>query len=117
MRHISPGTRMSKAVIIGEIVFLAGQVPTDLEADIETQTAQVLAGIEQVMAELGGCKSDVASVQVWLSDINDIQRMNKVWDAWIDPDYPPARATCAVQLARQGMRIEMIAVARCPKKI
>lgn len=117
LHHISPGLRMSKAVIIGDIVFLAGQVPTDLEADIETQTSQVLSGIDNVMAELGGSKSDVASVQVWLADIDDIQKMNKVWDAWIDPAFPPARATCGVKLARTGMRVEMIAVARLPKTI
>lgn len=111
MKHLNPGQRMSQAVCIGDIAFLAGQVPSDLTADIETQTKQVLDKIDTVMAELGGSKADIASVQVWLSDMADFQGMNAVWDAWIDPAAPPARATGGVALARPGMRVEMIAVA------
>lgn len=109
--HLNPGPRMSQAVRAGEIVFLAGQVPQDLTAGIEAQTRQVLGNIDRVMAELGGSKADVVSVQVWLSDMADFQGMNAVWDTWIDPAAPPARATCGVALARPGMRVEMVAVA------
>jgi len=109
-RH-KPGPRMSQAVRVGDIVFLAGQVPQDLSGDITAQTREVLAGIDQVMAELGGSKADVVSVQVWLSDMSDFQGMNAVWDDWLDKDNPPARATGGVALARPGMRVEMIATA------
>ncbi|MCV2880728.1 RidA family protein [Actibacterium sp. XHP0104] len=109
--RLNPGPRMSEAVRAGNIVFLAGQIPDDLSADIETQTRQVLDGIDQVMAELGGSKSDVVSVQVWLTDMADFPGMNAVWDAWVDKGNPPARATCGVALARPGMRVEMVAVA------
>lgn len=112
--HLNPGHRMSEAVRVGEIVFLAGQIPEDLSAGIEVQTRQVLDGIDQVMAEFGGSKSDVVSVQVWLSDMADFQGMNAVWDQWVDKKTPPARATCGVALARPGMRVEMVAVARMP---
>jgi enamine deaminase RidA (YjgF/YER057c/UK114 family) len=106
---------MSEAVRIGDIVFLAGQIPDDLTGDIAKQTREVLDNIDAVMAELGGSKADIASVQVWLSDMSDFQGMNAVWDAWVDPANPPARATCGVALARPGMRVEMIVVARAPK--
>lgn len=115
LTRLNPTPRMSKAVRIGDIVFLAGQIPSSLEADITGQTREVLAAIDAVMAELGGSKADIASVQVWLSDMADFQGMNAVWDAWVDPANPPARATCGVALARPGMRVEMIAVARAPK--
>ncbi len=105
---------MSEAVRIGDIVFLAGQIPDDLAGDIAAQTREVLDNVDAVMAELGGSKADIASIQVWLSDMADFQGMNAVWDAWVDPANPPARATCGVALARPGMRVEMIAVARAP---
>ncbi|WP_150523101.1 RidA family protein [Roseibium sediminis] len=109
-RH-QPGPRMSEAVRVGDIVFLAGQIPEDLDGDITAQTREVLDAIDNVMAELGGSKSNVVSVQVWLSDMSDFQGMNAVWDAWVDKENPPARATCGVALARPGMRVEMIATA------
>lgn len=115
IQRLHPGSRMSEAVRIGDIVFLAGQIPDDLTGDIVKQTREVLDNIDAVMAKLGGSKADIASVQVWLSDMSDFQGMNAVWDAWVDPANPPARATCGVALARPGMRVEMIVVARAPK--
>lgn len=101
---------MSDAVRVGNLIYLAGQIPEDLSGGIGSQTRQVLDAIDAVMARFGGSKSDLISVQVWLSDMTDFQGMNAVWDAWVDQDNPPARATCGVALARPGMRVEMIAV-------
>ncbi|WP_264080926.1 RidA family protein [Paracoccus jeotgali] len=106
---------MSEAARIGDIVFLAGQVPDDLTADVATQTRQVLANIDRVLAKMGCSKADLASVQVWLNDISDIGIMNRVWDEWVDRDNPPARATGGVRLARAGMAVEMIAIASARK--
>ena len=110
LERLNPGPRMSQAVCIGDIAFLAGQVPDDLGADIAEQTRQVLAKIDAVVESLGRTKADIASVQVWLSDMGDFQGMNAVWDEWVEAGAPPARATGGVALARPGMRVEMIAV-------
>lgn len=111
IERINPGQRMSQAVRFGDTVHLSGQVPDDLSGDIAAQTREVLAKIDGILAGLGGSKSDILSVQVWITDMADFQGMNAVWDAWIDTANPPARATCAVALARPGMRVEMIVVA------
>jgi len=110
LSRLNPGPRMSQAVTIGNIAFLAGQVPDDLTAGIETQTRQVLAKLDKVVAELGATKPDIASIQVWLANMADFQGMNAVWDEWVSKDAPPARATGGTLLARPGMRVEMIAV-------
>lgn len=113
--RLTPGPRMSQAVAIDNIAFLAGQVPDDLTADIATQTRQVLTKLDKVVADLGAARSDIASVQVWLADMADFDGMNDVWDDWVDRDAPPARATGGVPLARPGMRVEMIAVVAVPR--
>jgi enamine deaminase RidA (YjgF/YER057c/UK114 family) len=110
LERLNPGPRMSQAVCIGDIAFLAGQVPDDLSADIEEQTRQVLIKMDAVVTALGATKADIASVQVWLADMADFPGMNAIWDNWVDRDAPPARATGGVALARSGMRVEMIAV-------
>lgn len=111
LTRLNPGPRMNEAVTVGETVYLAGQIPHSLTADITVQTREVLAEIDAVLAQLGGSKSDLVSVQVWLSDMADFSGMNSVWDTWVDATNPPARATCGVDLARPGMRVEMIAIA------
>lgn len=117
LKRLNPGARMSEAVCIGDIAFLAGQVPDDLGADITEQTKQVLANLDAVVHELGASKADIASIQVWLADMADFQGMNAVWDEWVDCASPPARATGGVALARAGMRVEMIAVVAMPKSV
>lgn len=114
--RLDPGPRMSEAVRVGDLIFLAGQIPEDLSEDIGGQTRQVLDAIDAVMARFGGSKSDLVTVQVWLADMADFAGMNEVWDAWVDPKNAPARATAGVALARPGMRIEMVVVAHAPRR-
>ena len=111
LTRLNPGPRMSEAVTVGDIVFLAGQVPDDLTADITTQTRQVLANVDAVMAELGGSKADIASVQVWLADMADFAGMNAVWDAWVPQGHAPARACVESALARPAFTVEIGVVA------
>ena len=56
--RLSPCPRMSEAVALGEIIFLAGQIPDDLTDDITVQTQQFLANIDAVLAQLGGSTAD-----------------------------------------------------------
>ncbi|WP_375569776.1 RidA family protein [Seohaeicola saemankumensis] len=108
------GRRMSQAVRAGDMVCLAGQIPDDRTADIVGQTAQTLAKIDALLTEIGGTKSDLVSVQIWLSDMTDFAGMNTAWEAWVDPENPPARATAGVALASPGVRVEIIGVAFIP---
>lgn len=114
LTRLKPGPRMSEAVTVGQTVYLAGQIPHSLAADITVQTLEVLAEIDAVLAQLRCSKSDLVSVQVWLGDMADFAGMNAVWDAWVDQTNPPVRATGGVALARPGMRVEMIAIAHLP---
>lgn len=104
------GTRMSQAVMHGGQIHIAGQVADDRKASLEEQTRQVLAKIDALLAEAGGSKSKLLSVNVFLPHIGDFDRMNTVYDAWIDPANPPARACVEARLADPDLRVEMTAV-------
>ena len=109
--RIQPGKRMSQAVIHGNTVYLAGQVATDYAGSIEKQTGEVLAAIDKLLAEAGTSKSKVLSCQVVLNNIADFAAMNTVYDAWIDPANPPARAAIEARLAHPSLKVEIIAIA------
>lgn len=102
---------MSQAVRAGGFVYLAGQIPDDRSSGIVGQTTETLGKIDNLLAELGLSKTDLVSMQVWLSDIRDFGGMNEAWEAWVDRQKPPTRATAGVDLASQGVKIEIIAVA------
>jgi enamine deaminase RidA (YjgF/YER057c/UK114 family) len=112
--RIQPGKRMSQAVRHGATVYLAGQVATDYNASVTEQTKQVLDKIDALLAEAGTSKSNVLSVSVLLSNIADFAAMNSVYDTWIDPANPPARATYEARLADPSLRVEIIAIAAVP---
>ena len=106
-----PGKRMSQAVAHGNTVYLAGQVAADYNGRVEKQTTEVLAAIDKLLAEAGTSKSKVLSCQVILNNIGDFAAMNSVYDTWIDPANPPARACIEASLAHPALKVEIIAIA------
>ncbi|MCL4675755.1 MAG: RidA family protein [Pararhodobacter sp.] len=107
--RLEPGTRMSGAVIHGDVVYLAGQVGQG--DDVTAQSRAALAEVERLLALAGTDKSRILSTTIWLADIADFAKMNAVWDAWIDPANPPARATGEARLATPYYRVEFIVTA------
>lgn len=102
--------RMSQAVIHGDTIWLAGQVGEPGE-DVVAQTRTALAEIDSLLSEAGSSKAKILSATIWLADIADFEAMNSVWDAWVDPANPPARATGEARLAAPEYRVEIIIVA------
>ena len=101
---------MSQAVVHGGVVYLAGQVGAPGTGTAE-QTRAVLAQIDRLLAEAGSDKSRILTVTIWLADIADFAEMNGVWDAWVDPANPPARATGECRLAAPEYKVEIIVTA------
>ena len=105
------GPRMSQAVEHAGVVYLAGQVADDPDADVTTQTRQVLAKIDRLLGECGTDKSRVLWAQLWVTDMRNFAAMNEVWDAWIDPTNPPARAGLCSALAIPDWKVEIMVIA------
>ncbi len=106
---LEPGKRMSQAVVHGDTIYLAGQVGHG--ADVTAQTQDALASVDRLLAECGSDKTHILSVIVWLADMSDFDGMNAIWDAWIDPANPPARAACEARLATPDYLVEFIVTA------
>lgn len=111
IQRIDAGPRMSEACIHGGLVHLAGQVPETLDADIQTQTAEVLAAIDALLAQAGSDKTRILRAQIFLADIADFAGMNRAWDAWVVPGQAPARATVEARLANPGWKVEIVVTA------
>jgi len=110
IQRINPGPRMSQAVVFGNMVYLAGQVGSVVETPAE-QTKTILANIDALLAEAGTSKSNVLKAEIWLSDMSHFAAMNEIWDAWIDPANPPARACGESKLATPDFDVEIMITA------
>ncbi|MDN5929180.1 MAG: RidA family protein [Hyphomicrobiales bacterium] len=101
---------MSAAVVHGDLIWLSGQVGAS-GASVTQQTNDILAKIDRLLAECGSSKSRVVQAIVWLADMADFEEMNAVYDAWVDPANPPARAAGEARLAAPGYKVEIIVTA------
>jgi enamine deaminase RidA (YjgF/YER057c/UK114 family) len=111
IRRFAVGPRMSQAVVHAGTVHIAGQVADDRSVGVQGQTRQVLAKIDALLKEAGSDRSRLVAVDVFLPHISDFAAMNEIWDAWIDPKNPPARACVEARLADPDLRVEMTAIA------
>jgi enamine deaminase RidA (YjgF/YER057c/UK114 family) len=111
IRRIDPGRRFSEAVVHGDLVYLAGHVGQDAAAGVREQTADILGQIDRHLAAAGSDRSRLLSVQIWLTDIATFDEMNAAWDAWVDPDNKPARATVEARLASPDYKVEIAGIA------
>ena len=111
IQRINPGKRLSEAVVHGNTVYLAGEVPDDGSKDIGGQTEEVLAKIERMLKQVGSDKSKVLSAQIFLTSMKDFAGMNAVWEKWVVAGQPPARATIEAKLANPDYKVEIMCVA------
>lgn len=111
MKRIDSNSRRSRAVVTNGICYLGGQVADDVEADICVQTQQTLAKIDDLLSQAGTDRSKLISATIWLKTMDDYDGMNEIWDQWIDPQNPPARACGEVRMADDRFRVEIIATA------
>jgi len=112
IERIGKAARWSDAVVAHGLVFLAGHVAEATRGQsVLDQTREVLAQIDDTLAQAGVTKAALVSVTIYLADITAIDQMNQAWDAWIDRDNPPARATVEARLASPEYAVEIVGVA------
>ena len=111
IQRINVGKRLSEAVVHGNTVYLAGEVPEDTTLDISGQTEQVLMKIEKLLKQVGSDKTKLLSAQIFLPDMKDFAGMNAAWEKWVVPGQTPARATIEARLANPAYKVEIMCIA------
>jgi enamine deaminase RidA (YjgF/YER057c/UK114 family) len=110
-RH-ETGPRMSKAVIHGDTVYLAGIVADSPKGkSVAEQTKNILSQIDGFLAMAGTDKTKLISANIWITDMANFAEMNSVWDSWVSPGNTPARATVEAKLASPDYKVEIMVVA------
>jgi enamine deaminase RidA (YjgF/YER057c/UK114 family) len=109
-KHV--GNRMSQVVIHGDTVYLAGQVAQGAPgASVTDQTKDILARIDEYLAEAGTDKTKLLSATLWITDMAKFAEVNAVWDAWVSPGNTPCRACVEARLASDKYDVEIMLTA------
>jgi enamine deaminase RidA (YjgF/YER057c/UK114 family) len=108
IQRIDAGPRMSKVVIHGDTVYVAGLTANKtVGQSLADQSAEILSLIDGFLAKAGTDKSKLLTATIWLSDIRTVDEFNKVWDAWVIAGQTPARACIEALLQGPDKKIEI----------
>ena len=79
---------------------------------VAQQAKGILEIIDETLAKYGSDKKHILFCKVFLKDvIKDFDELNKVWEAWVEPGFEPARATVQAKMAKEEALVEMVVTA------
>jgi|SRR5215831_10629046 len=114
-RGAKAGGNWTPGILMDGTLYISGCAGEDangkISDDFETEVKQSLDNIGAVLKEAGMTPADVVSVQVYLTDGELFQRMNKVYTSYF-ADPRPTRTTVVVAKLVGPGHIEITATAR-----
>ena len=106
----------SQAIKFNNLIFASGQISINPETgeiengSVADQTQSALTNLAEVLKEAGAGLDDILKCNVYLSDINDFDEMNNVYQRFFTKDQP-ARLTVAIADIFGGLAVEIDAIA------
>lgn len=91
----------SMGLKVGDMVFVSGQLPIDLESDqlidqdIKKQAARVFENLETILSEASLSLQNVVKSTIYLKNLDDFDKVNQVYALYFSPPYP-TRSTIEV---------------------
>lgn len=108
----------SPGIISNGTLYVAGQIGRDSKGNIpdnfEDEVKACLDNIDRILKEAGVTPADAVAVQVYLTDMDLFDRMNKVYMAYFT-EPRPARTTVGVAKLVGKSRIEITVTADASK--
>jgi 2-iminobutanoate/2-iminopropanoate deaminase len=106
----------SQGILAANFIFVSGQLGMHPETgelvsnEFEAQARQSLENLKNVILESGTDLSNVASVDVFLTDLKYFQTFNKIYQSYF-ANHKPARAVVEVSALPKGALIEIKCIA------
>ncbi len=99
-----------------DLIFVSGQIGTDpqtnkLKEGIEEQTRQIFENLKVVLKNNGSDLSHIAKTTIFLTDINQFERVNEIYSSYFSGHFPARSTIVVVALPKHAdIEIECIAV-------
>lgn len=97
------------------LIFTSGQLPInpengELVMDIETAAKQSLTNVLEIVKEAGGKLESIIKVNIYVKDMNDFGKVNKVYEEFFGSHKPARSCVEVARLPKDGV-IEIEAIA------
>jgi reactive intermediate/imine deaminase len=108
----------NQAVLVENWLYCSGQIALDPltgemigNGNIEDETRQVLNNLLAVVEAAGGKNSNVIRTTIYLTNLNDFTKVNKIYAETFNNEVSPARACVEVSNLPKGGKIEIDCIA------
>ena len=108
----------SQAISAENWLFCSGQIALDPKTgemigngEIEKETRQVLKNLISVVQAAGSKVSNVLRTTIYLTDLNDFEKVNKIYAEFFCNETSPARACVEVSNLPKGGKVEIDCIA------
>jgi 2-iminobutanoate/2-iminopropanoate deaminase len=106
----------SQGTVVGNMAFISGIGGLEMDGkaaslDVEQQTRKAMENCKHILEAGGFTFKDVVKACVYLTDINDYEKVNAIYAEFMG-DHRPARICMAVKElpANEVMKLDLIAV-------
>ena len=108
----------NQAVLVENWLYCSGQIALDPangemlgNGNIEIETRQVLKNLLAVVEAAGGEISNVVKTTIYLTDLDDFNKVNQIYAETFNSKVSPARACVEVSHLPKGGKVEIDCIA------
>ncbi len=108
---------LARAAVHGGLVYVSGQVgfkpgtTTPIAEDVAGQAREIFRLIDEILSAAGSHKNRLVMTRIYLTQVKrDFPAMNEVYAQWLG-GHRPARTTVGVELAIDGLLVEVDCIA------
>lgn len=97
------GVPLSGAYEVNGLVFVSGQIHADTEWNLQGETIEekfevVMANVKRVLAEADLTLADIVNIKLYLTNLNELSALNKVYGDYFQHPMPTRTAMSVVAL-------------------
>ena len=107
----------NQAIMQNNILYTSGQIAMDASSgelildSIERETHKVMENLEAILKEAGLSFEQVVKTSIFLSDMNNFEKVNQVYASYFNEENAPARETVQVARLPKNVNVEISAIA------
>ena len=113
---------LCQVVRAGNMVFLRGQVGTDIEGNLiglgdpEAQAEQAMRNVKQLLEEAGSCLDHTCKITIYLTDRGYREPVYRVVGKWLKGVFPVSTGVVVSGLAKPEWLMEIDVIAVMPEE-
>lgn len=112
----SPIGPYNQAILINNTLYISGQIPLTpkmnlIENDLNNEVKQVMENLGAILNAAKMEFTNVVKSTIYLNNMDNFEKVNKIYGQYFDNKLAPARETVAVKTLPKNVRVEISMIA------